>query len=436
MTIIEVKVPDIGISSAEITEILVSVGNEVVKEQPIILIEGEKTSVEIPSPCNGIVQDIKVNIGDKIKMGSLIMLFKSKDEDIFSDKDKKSDLFLSQEKSFSNDVFGKNNIFKENDVVTFTKQDDVLCKDEKNYVHASPGIRRLAREFGIDLFKISGSGRKGRILREDLAEYVREKIKLSSISVSSFDLFSRVPKWKKSDFEKFGDVEEINLEKIKRFSGLNLHRNWLTVPHITQFDEVDITELELFRKKQNLENKKKNLDLNITLLIFIIKVVAKSLEKLPRFNSSLSEDNKKLFLKKYINIGIAVDTPRGLLVPVLRDVNKKSVVDLTHDLKNILNKTRNGKLILSDTQGGCFTVSNLGGIGGTAFTTIVNVPEVAILGVSKASMKPIWNGEKFVPRLIMPISLSYDHRVIDGADAARFVNFINLIISDIRYLIM
>ncbi|WP_230820104.1 dihydrolipoyllysine-residue acetyltransferase, partial [Yersinia frederiksenii] len=305
------------------------------------------------------------------------------------------------------------------------------------YVHATPVIRRLAREFGVNLAKVKGTGRKGRILREDVQSYVKEAVKRaeSAPAASGGGLPGMLP-WPKVDFSKFGEIEEVELGRIQKISGANLSRNWVMIPHVTQFDEADITEVEAFRKQQNIEAEKKKQDLKITPLVFLMKAAAKALEEFPRFNSSISEDGQKLTLKKYINIGVAVDTPNGLVVPVFRDVNKKGIVELSRELSVISKKARDGKLTASDMQGGCFTISSLGGIGGTAFTPIVNAPEVAILGVSKSSMKPVWNGKEFAPRLMLPLSLSFDHRVIDGAAGARFAAYIATIMADIRRLVM
>ncbi|MGL4625935.1 MAG: dihydrolipoyllysine-residue acetyltransferase, partial [Plesiomonas shigelloides] len=310
------------------------------------------------------------------------------------------------------------------------------------YAHATPVVRRLAREFGVNLGKVKGTGRKGRILKEDVQDYVKDALKrlesgqaASSAAMSGGAGLGLLP-WPKVDFSKFGEVEEVELGRIQKISGANLHRNWVMIPHVTQWDDADITELEAFRKQQNAELERAKADLKITPLVFILKAVGKALEVMPRFNSSLSEDGQKLTLKKYINIGVAVDTPNGLVVPVVRDVNKKSITELSRDLMEISKKARAGKLTASDMQGGCFTISSLGGIGGTAFTPIVNAPEVAILGVSKSEMKPKWNGKEFAPRLMLPLSLSYDHRVIDGADGARFITFLNNALSDIRRLVM
>lgn len=311
------------------------------------------------------------------------------------------------------------------------------------FAHATPVVRRLAREFGVNLDKVKGTGRKGRILKEDVQAYVKAAIKaVESGSVAATGStgangagLGLLP-WPKVDFSKFGETEEVELGRIQKISGANLHRNWVMIPHVTQWDKADITDLEKFRKEQNVLAEKQKLDVKITPLVFIMKAAAKALEAYPRFNSSLSEDGQRLTLKKYVNIGVAVDTPNGLVVPVFRDVNKKGIIELSRELAEISKKARAGKLTASDMQGGCFTISSLGGIGGTHFTPIVNAPEVAILGVSKSEMTPVWNGKDFTPRLMLPLSLSYDHRVIDGADGARFITFINGVLSDLRRLVM
>ncbi len=302
-------------------------------------------------------------------------------------------------------------------------------------------VRRLAREFGVDLSKVTGTARKGRVQREDVQNYVKNIIAqvaagkgtvTGSGNSVGFDL---IP-WPKVDFSKFGAVEEKPLSRIQKLSGANLHRNWVRIPHVTQFDEADITTLEEFRKEQNALADKKKMGVKYTPLVFIMKAVAKALEEFPTFNSSLSEDGASLILKKYVHLGIAVDTPNGLVVPVVRDVNKKGIIELSRELQDISVKAREGKLTAADMQGGCFTISSLGGIGGTAFTPIVNAPEVAILGVSKSDIKPKWNGKEFEPRLMVPLSVSYDHRVIDGALAARFTATLASYLADIRQIIM
>ncbi|BAE73743.1 pyruvate dehydrogenase dihydrolipoyltransacetylase component [Sodalis glossinidius str. 'morsitans'] len=418
----EVNVPDIGGDEVEVTEVLVKVGDKVEAEQSLITVEGDKASMEVPAPFEGIVKEIKINVGDKVSTGSQIMMFEvegaAKESAAAVAPASASDANKSAAAAPSSSE-GKGE-FAENDA----------------YVHATPVIRRLAREFGVNLAKVKGTGRKGRILREDIQAYVKEAVKRAEAAPAAAGTLPGLLPWPKVDFSKFGDTEEVELGRIQKISGANLHRNWVMIPHVTQFDEADITEVEAFRKQQNAEAEKKKLDVKITPLVFIMKAVAKALEELPHFNSSLSADAQKLTLKKYINIGVAVDTPNGLVVPVFRNVNKKGIVELSRELAEISKKARAGKLTSSDMQGGCFTISSLGGIGGTAFTPIVNAPEVAILGVSKSSTKPVWNGKEFAPRLMLPLSLSYDHRVIDGADGARFISFINNVMSDIRRLVM
>ncbi|CUX96101.1 Dihydrolipoyllysine-residue acetyltransferase component of pyruvate dehydrogenase complex [Candidatus Mikella endobia] len=424
-----VHMPDIGNDELEVTEVMVKVGDKITKEQSILTVEGDKVSIEVPAPFDGTVKEIKVNVGNKVKTGSIIMVF-----DIEST--------APTDKKFSTEVVldKKNKVTKKNldisEISRYERKNELINK--KDYVHATPVIRRIAREFDINLAHVKGTGHKGRILREDIKEYIKNTVNKAETThvISNCHSLPELLPWPKLDFSKFGETIEVELTRIQKISSANLHRNWMIIPHVTQFDEADITEIEEFRKNHNAEAEKKKLEIKITLLGFIIKAVSKALETFPRFNSSLSDKNNKLILKKYINIGVAVDTPNGLVVPVFRNVNKKGILEISRELAEISKKSRSGKLISSDIQGGSFTISSLGNIGGTAFTPIVNAPEVAILGVSKSTMKPVWNGKKFTPRLKLPLSLSYDHRVIDGADGARFISFINNIISDIRYLLM
>ncbi|MFA3777484.1 pyruvate dehydrogenase complex dihydrolipoyllysine-residue acetyltransferase [Yersinia sp. 1652 StPb PI] len=414
-----VEVPDIGGDEVEVTEVMVKVGDKVAAEQSLITVEGDKASMEVPAPFAGTVKEIKISTGDKVKTGSLIMVFEVEGAaPAVAPAQPAAPAKAATAPGAKAESKGE---FAENDA----------------YVHATPVIRRLAREFGVNLAKVKGTGRKGRILREDVQAYVKDAVKRAETAPAATGggLPGMLP-WPKVDFSKFGEIEEVELGRIQKISGANLSRNWVTIPHVTQFDEADITEVEVFRKQQNIEAEKKKQDLKITPLVFLMKAAAKALEEFPRFNSSISEDGQKLTLKKYINIGVAVDTPNGLVVPVFRDVNKKGIVELSRELAVISKKARDGKLTASDMQGGCFTISSLGGIGGTAFTPIVNAPEVAILGVSKSSMKPVWNGKEFAPRLMLPLSLSFDHRVIDGAAGARFAAYIATIMADIRRLVM
>ncbi|MGP9296554.1 pyruvate dehydrogenase complex dihydrolipoyllysine-residue acetyltransferase [Yersinia pseudotuberculosis] len=418
-----VEVPDIGDDEVEVTEVMVKVGDKVDAEQSLITVEGDKASMEVPAPFAGIVKEIKISTGDKVKTGSLIMVFE------VEGAAPAAEAAPAQQAAPVAPAPAAAPAAKAESKGEFAENDA--------YVHATPVIRRLAREFGVNLAKVKGTGRKGRILREDIQAYVKDAVKRAEAAPAAAGggLPGILP-WPKVDFSKFGEIEEVELGRIQKISGANLSRNWVMIPHVTQFDEADITEVEAFRKQQNIEAEKKKQDLKITPLVFLMKAAAKALEEFPRFNSSISEDGQKLTLKKYINIGVAVDTPNGLVVPVFRDVNKKGIVELSRELSVISKKARDGKLTASDMQGGCFTISSLGGIGGTAFTPIVNAPEVAILGVSKSSMKPVWNGKEFAPRLMLPLSLSFDHRVIDGAAGARFAAYIATIMADIRRLVM
>ncbi|MEQ9860901.1 pyruvate dehydrogenase complex dihydrolipoyllysine-residue acetyltransferase [Pectobacterium cacticida] len=423
----EVNVPDIGGDEVEVTEVMVKVGDKIAAEQSLITVEGDKASMEVPAPFAGTVKEIKISTGDKVKTGSPIMVFEVEGAAPAAAPAAKQEAAAAPAPAAKSaapapaaKAEGKSE-FAENDA----------------YVHATPLIRRLAREFGVNLAKVKGSGRKGRILREDVQAYVKEAVKRaeSAPAAAGGGLPGMLP-WPKVDFSKFGEVEEVELGRIQKISGANLSRNWVVIPHVTHFDKTDITELEAFRKQQNAEAEKRKLDVKFTPVVFIMKAVAAALEQMPRFNSSLSEDGQRLTLKKYINIGVAVDTPNGLVVPVFKDVNKKGIIELSRELTAISKKARDGKLTAGEMQGGCFTISSIGGLGTTHFAPIVNAPEVAILGVSKSAMEPVWNGKEFVPRLMMPISLSFDHRVIDGADGARFITIINNMLSDIRRLVM
>lgn len=422
----EVNVPDIGGDEVEVTEIMVKVGDKVEAEQSILTVEGDKASMEVPAPFAGTVKEIKIATGDKVSTGSLVMVFEvegaapaaapaqSTEAAAPAKQEEKAAPAAAPAKAEAKSEFAENDA----------------------YVHATPVIRRLAREFGVNLAKVKGTGRKGRILKEDVQSYVKDAVKRAEAPAAAGGGLPGMLPWPKVDFSKFGEVEEVELGRIQKISGANLSRNWVMIPHVTHFDKTDITELEAFRKQQNAEAEKRKLDVKFTPVVFIMKAVAAALEQMPRFNSSLSEDAQKLTLKKYINIGVAVDTPNGLVVPVFKDVNKKGITELSRELMAISKKARDGKLTAGEMQGGCFTISSLGGIGTTHFAPIVNAPEVAILGVSKSAIEPVWNGKEFTPRLMMPMSLSFDHRVIDGADGARFITIINNALADIRRLMM
>ncbi|MGY3959883.1 pyruvate dehydrogenase complex dihydrolipoyllysine-residue acetyltransferase [Aeromonas popoffii] len=425
----EVNVPDIGGDEVEVTEIMVAVGDKVDADQSLIAVEGDKASMEVPAPFAGIIKEIKVKAGDKVSTGSLIMVF-----EVAGAAPAAAAAPVAQAAA---PVAAAPVAAAPAPVAQAAAASDFVANDA--YVHAAPAVRRLAREFGINLAKVKASGRKGRIVKEDVQAYVKDAVKRAesapAAGTGTGNGMSVLP-WPKVDFSKFGPVEELELTRIQKISGPALHRNWAMIPHVTQFDEADTTDLEAFRKEQNLLAEKQKLDVKITPLVFILKAAAKALEAHPRFCSALSEDGSKLIMKKYIHIGVAVDTPGGLVVPVVRDVNKKGIYELSRDLAEISKKARAGKLTAADMQGGCFTISSLGGIGGTSFTPIVNAPEVAILGVSKSEMKPKWNGKEFVPRLMLPLALSYDHRVIDGADGARFITTMSGVLSDIRRLVL
>ncbi len=424
----EVNVPDIGGDEVEVTEIMVKVGDKVEAEQSILTVEGDKASMEVPAPFAGTVKEIKIATGDKVSTGSLVMVFEVEGAAPAAAPAQSTEAAApapakQEEKAAPAAAPAKaeaKSDFAENDA----------------YVHATPVIRRLAREFGVNLAKVKGTGRKGRILKEDVQSYVKDAVKRAEAPAAAGGGLPGMLPWPKVDFSKFGEVEEVELGRIQKISGANLSRNWVMIPHVTHFDKTDITELEAFRKQQNAEAEKRKLDVKFTPVVFIMKAVAAALEQMPRFNSSLSEDAQKLTLKKYINIGVAVDTPNGLVVPVFKDVNKKGITELSRELMAISKKARDGKLTAGEMQGGCFTISSLGGIGTTHFAPIVNAPEVAILGVSKSAIEPVWNGKEFTPRLMMPMSLSFDHRVIDGADGARFITIINNALADIRRLVM
>ena len=430
----DVNVPDIGGDEVNVTEIMVKVGDSITEEQSLITVEGDKASMEVPAPFAGVVKEILVKAGDKVSTGSLIMRFEVAGA---------APAAALQAAAPAPQAVAATAPAAQSGNVSGLSQDQVVAS--AGYAHATPVIRRLAREFGVNLDKVKGTGRKGRIVKEDIQAYVKTAVKaFETGTVSAAAAGNGVANgaglgllpWPKVDFSKFGEVEEVELSRINKISGANLHRNWVMIPHVTHFDRTDITDLEAFRKEQNKIVEKQKLDVKITPVVFIMKAVAKALEAFPRFNSSISEDGQKLTLKKYINIGVAVDTPNGLVVPVFKNVNKKGIIELSRELMEVSKKARDGKLSGSDMQGGCFTISSLGGIGTTHFTPIVNAPEVAILGVSKSEMQPIWNGKEFEPRLMLPLSLSFDHRVIDGADGARFLSYINGVLADLRRLVM
>jgi pyruvate dehydrogenase E2 component (dihydrolipoamide acetyltransferase) len=430
----EIHVPDIGdASDVDIIEVLVSIGDDITLDQGLITLETDKATMEVPAPFAGKLVSLTVKVGDKVSQGSLIATIETT-----------STAPVAQAAPVQAEpapAAPAPTIAASRPSTPPVPYHPSAAKPTSTGVaHASPAVRRLAREFGVDLSQVSGTGRKARILKEDVQAFVKYELsrpKASAVTAVAGGAGSlNVIAAPKVDFSKFGEVEEVPLSRIQKLSGPNLHRNWVTIPHVTQFDEADITEMEAFRKQQNELAAKKKADYKITPLVFMMKAVAKALAEFPVFNSSLSSDGESLIQKKYFHIGVAVDTPNGLMVPVVRDVDKKGIVELSRELTDISIRARDGKLKSADMQGSCFTISSLGGIGGTAFTPIVNYPDVAILGVSKSEIKPKWNGKEFQPKLMLPLSLSYDHRVIDGAMAARFSVTLSAILSDIRTLIL
>jgi pyruvate dehydrogenase E2 component (dihydrolipoamide acetyltransferase) len=435
----EIKVPDIGgASDVDVIEILVQEGDEINKDTPLITLESDKASMEIPSPQAGIVGAIKVKIGDKISEGEVILMLATDlapaEEHPQSAKSEipkeKSSAPLEAIPAKPAEVVATELATVESKIKTTAVpvvNDDFKANDE---VHAGPAVRRLARELGVNLADVQGSGRKSRISKEDVQQYVKSQLQNKGPAGASFGL----PSAPSIDFSKFGAIEVKPLNKIKRLTGTNVHRSWITIPHVTQFDEADITELEAFRKAEVEHSNDKSYKL--TILAFVCKVVSRALKVFPQFNTSLDAQGENLIYKQYCNIGVAVETPNGLVVPVIREADTLSVIDIAKEMARLSLKAREKGLMPVDMSGGCFTVSSLGGIGGTAFTPIVNSPEVAILGLSRSQIKPIFIAGEFKPRLILPLSLSYDHRVIDGAEAARFSRYISDGLSDIRRILL
>ena len=442
MSIKEIVVPDIGdFDSVEVIEILVAEGDTVQVEDSLITVESDKASMEIPSSESGTIVKLKVNIGDDISEGSVILMMdvsdqtqaaaktntniatKTKEETIRKEPEKSTHEKMAPAKSTP----AKSSPGK----LPTNKTSPTANIDEKRFskAYASPSVRKFARELGVDLGKVEGTSRKGRINKEDVKDFVKKAMSTGGSGASL-----GIKPMPEIDFSQFGDIETTALSKINKLTGEYVHRSWVTIPHVTQFDEADITEMEAFRKQMGKEMEKEGI--KITPLAFIIWAVVASLKAFPRFNSSLDATGENLILKKYFNIGVAVDTPNGLVVPIIREADQKSLVEISQEIRDLAVKARDKKLKPSDMQGGCFTISSLGGIGGTKFTPIVNAPEVAILGVSRSKMQPVWNGAKFEPRLVLPLSLSYDHRVIDGADGARFTTHLSKMLSDIRRMMV
>ncbi|MBV8031772.1 MAG: dihydrolipoyllysine-residue acetyltransferase, partial [Betaproteobacteria bacterium] len=440
-----VPVPDIGdFKDVEVIEILVKPGDAVAKEQSLITLESDKATMEIPAPAAGVVKEVKVKVGDRVSKGSAILLLESA-EGAPAPATSSTAASPSGGAAAGSAAAGSATPAttpaqapaRPAQVARAEARDDTGGKP-----HASPSVRKFARELGVDLARVTPSGPKGRILHADVQGFVKNALSKAprGEAKSGGGLPFNLPAWPEVDFAKFGPIETRPLSRIQKLSGPYLHRNWISIPHVTQFDEADITDLEAFRKAQTVETEKKGFKL--TMLAFMIKACVTALRQFPQFNASLDKSGDNIVIKKYFHIGVAVDTPGGLVVPVVRDADRKGVFDIAHELSDISKLARDGKLKATDMQGGTFSISSLGGIGGTAFTPIINAPEVAILGVSRGLYKPIFQGkgekgeDLFKARLMLPLSLSYDHRVIDGATAARFSSYLVSVLSDIRKLIL
>lgn len=444
----QINIPDIGdFNEVEVIEVLVKAGDEVSAEDAIISLESEKATIEVPTPEAGVIEEVLVKEGDLVSEGTpMIKLQTAANKDADSDKkaaeqstaesSKKAESNQSERQQTEQKSTDKPSSQADQETEAAPKPPPVPVEIPQQasgrIAHASPAVRKFARELGVEVSTVTGTGRKGRITRDDVKLHVKTAMQSSGKTVvtTNFD----VPPFPAVDFTEFGEVESQPLSRIQKISGKYLHRNWVRIPHVTQYDEADITELEEFRNANKAEAKEQGF--NLTPLAFMVKAMAKALKKFPKFNTSLDVDGENLIYKKYFHVGIAVDTPNGLVVPVIRDCDKKEVFEIAKEMRDISVKAREGKLAPSDMQGGCISISSLGGIGGTAFTPIINAPEVAILGVSRSSIKPVWNGDSFEPRLMLPLSLSYDHRVIDGADAARFIVYLTSILSDMKKMLL
>ena len=433
----EVRIPDIGdFADVEVIEVLVQPGDQISIETPLLTLESDKATMEIPAPYAGVVKKIHVAVGDRVSQGMLVLDLDRSTEasDTTAPSSTTVDDSPPGSPAESGDTVAKTseqNKAPVTDVARPSPRPPPEREPKPDSVpHASPGIRRFARELGANLHQITGSGPKGRILKDDVKAWTRQQLTIATKQQVSTG--TGIPALPEIDFSEFGEIEKLPLSRIKKLSGPHLHRAWLNVPHVTHHDEADITNLEEFRK--SLKQEALSEGIRITILSFVMKVLVGALKKYPIFNASLAPGDQELILKKYFNIGIAVDTPNGLVVPVVKAVDSKSIFKLALDLADVSERARNGKLRPDDLKGGCISISSLGGIGGTGFTPIVNAPEVAILGISKAKMSPQWDGESFRPRLMLPIDLSYDHRVIDGAQAARFCAHLTQSFSDVRRL--
>ena len=437
MAATEVKVPDIGdFKNIPVIELLVKQGDSVKKDESLIVLESDKATVEVPSPAAGVIAELKVKVGDKVSAGTLVAMLEGSVAPAVTNGNGKAKAAAPSVEAPATVPAAKAAPAPAAAPVAAAPAPRPAPEVGGAIAHASPGVRRFARELGVPLGQVTGSGPKGRILKEDIQSFVKQAMSSGGASARGGGLADLgLPPWPKVDFAKFGPIEVQARTRIQKISAPGLARNWVMIPHVTQFDEADITELEAFRAHVNEENAKAGAKgLKVSPLAFLIKAVVAALKKHPTVNSSLDGDN--LIIKQYWNIGFAADTPQGLVVPVIKDADKKGILDIARETAELAGKARDGKLGPNDITGATFTISSLGGIGGTAFTPIINAPEVAILGISRSAVKPVWNGKEFEPRTMLPLSLSYDHRVIDGALGARFITYLGQVIADIRRVML
>jgi pyruvate dehydrogenase E2 component (dihydrolipoamide acetyltransferase) len=432
--VIEVKIPDIGgFKDVPVIEVFVKPGDAVKPEDSLITLESDKATMDVPSPATGVVKELRVKVGDKVSEGSLVLTLESRGAGAAA-KPAAQELAPEPQQAPQPALRAAAPAPQLAPSPPAPAPAAPIAVDEAGFAqaHASPSVRRFARELGVDLPRVKGTGPKERILKDDVQNYVKGELSRPRAPGGGTGL-NLLP-LPQVDFARFGPVTMQPLSRVRKLSGANLHRNWVTIPHVTQHDEADITELEEFRKIQTEEAKKQGI--RFTILCFLLKAVVVALKQHPEFNASLSADGESLVLKQYFHVGVAVDTPNGLVVPVIRDVDKKGLMELAKELGEVSARMRSGKILPADLQGGCFSISSLGGLGGSHFTPIINAPEVAILGVGKSASRPVWNGKEFAPRMMLPLSVSYDHRVIDGAQGARFISFLSSVLSDIRRLVL
>jgi pyruvate dehydrogenase E2 component (dihydrolipoamide acetyltransferase) len=449
MAVQEAKVPDIGnYTNVPVIEVLVKPGDTVTRDQGLVTLESDKATMEVPAPFAGVVTEVKVKVGDEIAEGAVVALIEAADAGAAKPASAAPPAPAQAAKETNAPAApapapapslapAKAEAAAPADAAgprTPPVPFDAAAVMPDKVPYASPAVRLVARELGVDLAQVKGSERKGRITKQDVRAYVKQLLAGGGPARAAGGGGLNLLPWPVVDFAKFGEVETRALSKIKKISGANLARNWAMIPHVTQHDDADVTELEALRVALNKENEKAGIKL--TMLAFLIKAVVSALKKYPDFNASLDAAGENLVLKKYFHVGFAADTPNGLVVPVIKDADRKGVIEIAQETGELAKKARDGKLGPADMSGGCFSISSLGGIGGTAFTPIVNAPEVAILGVSKSSMKPVWDGAAFQPRLVLPLSLSYDHRVIDGASAARFTAYLGQVLADMRRVLL